>query len=87
MSYRVEFAPNAHRQFRRLPTDIQKRMIQKMDYYLRSGQNPLGFAKPLINLPPATHRFRIGKYRACFFVQAREIIITAIDTREDIYRK
>lgn len=60
--------------------------MEKVRFFTTSGQ-PLRFAKPLIDLPPATHRFRVGKYRVCFFIQGNELIINAVDLREDVYRR
>jgi len=47
----------------------------------------VAFAKPLVNLPPATHRFRVGKYRICFYLRGSSLVIDAVDTREDVYRR
>ena len=83
---RIDFTPAGERDLERLDRHLQQRILQKIGLYLSSGK-PLSFAKPLINLPPATHRFRIGKYRACFYLQGSRLIIDSIDTREDIYRR
>ena len=81
-----EFTPSGERDFKKLPTQLQERVIEKIKLYISSG-NPFSFAKPLVNLPPATHRFRIGKYRICFYLEKAMIIIDGIDTREDAYRR
>lgn len=86
MLNRIEFTPAAARQFRKLPPEVQKRIQEKLDFWIKLP-NPLTFAKLLVELPPATHRFRIGKYRALFYWVESMIVITAIDTREDIYRR
>ncbi|MCL2129774.1 MAG: hypothetical protein FWH35_05405 [Treponema sp.] len=33
------------------------------------------------------YRLRKGKYRAIFFVENNDILVVALDKREDIYRK
>ena len=33
------------------------------------------------------YRFRKGKYRAIFYVEIEDIMVVALDKREDIYRK
>ena len=58
----VEFTPRAERQFRKLPIQLERRILEKIELFIATGR-PMTFARPLVNLPPATHRFRIGKYR------------------------
>jgi len=86
MLRQIEFTSSGEREFKKLPLQLQKRVIEKIELYIHSG-NPLSFAKPLVNLPPATHRFRVGKYRVCFYLQGASIVIDGIDTREDAYRR
>lgn len=83
---KIEFTPYGEREFNKLPFDVQRRIVEKIKMYISSGM-PISFAKPLVNLPPATHRFRIGKYRACFYIQDSSIIIDGIDTRDSAYRR
>ena len=83
---RLAFTPAGQRDFKKLPHRIQARIVDKLHVYLASGQ-PMAFAKPLVNLPPATHRFRVGKYRICFYLQGSSLVIDAVDAREDVYRR
>jgi mRNA-degrading endonuclease RelE of RelBE toxin-antitoxin system len=82
----IEFAPCGEREFKKLPLELQKRIIKKVWLYISSGK-PLFFAKPLINLPPATHRFRVGKYRISFYLEGSNIVIDGVDARKDAYRR
>ena len=86
MLKQIEFTSCGEREFKKLPIQLQKRIIEKIELYIRS-ENPLSFAKPLVNLPPATHRFRVGKYRICFYLQSSSIVIDGVDPRENAYRK
>ena len=86
MINKVEFTPSGERDFKKLSPQLQKRVIEKIKLYISLGI-PLSFAKPLINLPPATHRFRVGKYRICFYLKGTSIVVDGADTREDAYRK
>ena len=81
-----EFTPSGERDFNKFSTQLQKRIIEKIELWISSG-NPMFFAKPLTNLPPATNRFRVGKYRICFYLEDRNIVIDGVDTREDAYRR
>jgi len=86
LTHDIQFTPGGAREFGKLEKQIQKRVLNKVYFYLRSG-NPLAFAKPLVNLPPATHRFRVGKYRLTFCLQGNRLVIDGVDTREDAYRR
>lgn len=43
-------------------------------------------SKPLHNLAPATHRFRIGNYRILYRRDGSEVLILRIGHRKDVYR-
>ena len=83
--FQFAFTPTGKRDLKKLPDETRRRILEKIKAYIDTGM-PLAFAKPLINLPPATHRFRIGKYRACFYLEAQSIVIDAIEKRGDAYR-
>ncbi len=82
----IDFTHHGEREFNKLPHQVQKRINGKLKLFLVSG-TALFFAKPLINFPPSTHRFRVGKYRICFYVEGNAIVIDSIDTRADAYRR
>ncbi len=67
------------------PKKFAERMINKMQWFSQQ-ENPLDFAKPLTNLPPATHRFRIGNYRVTFSIDKDQINVYKIDIRSKIYK-
>ena len=83
---RLAFTPAGERDFKKLSRQLQTRMLDKLRVYLASG-TPLVFAKPLVNLPPATHRFRVGKYRVCFYLEGSILVIDGVNTRQDAYRR
>jgi mRNA-degrading endonuclease RelE of RelBE toxin-antitoxin system len=93
-SSRLEYCPNSlrsidassnpalrgERELKALPLATQRRIQKK----LRDNadlENPLTRARTLTNLPPATHRFRIGKYRASFFIAQQTIFVERIEVR------
>ncbi|MBU2578954.1 hypothetical protein KKA09_02455 [Patescibacteria group bacterium] len=65
--FEIKFSPRSEKELKKLSLFIQKRIKKKL---INNAclSNPLVRAKPLINLPPATHRFRIGKYRVSFYL-------------------
>lgn len=82
--YKVVFTAHGEKEIKTLPKDIQKRIIKKLIFFA-SQENFLSFSKPLVNLPPATHRFRVGDYRIAFFVVKKTICIERIAHRREMY--
>ncbi len=83
--YSYEFKPQALRDLKKLPKDIQQRIIGKLDFYV-SQENPLFFADHLIHFEIGSYRFRIGDYRVIFDVEDERIIILTLGHRREIYK-
>lgn len=83
--YSIQVTPHGERDFKTFPKNIQRRIQNKLSDNA-SLHNPLARAKSLTNLPPATHRFRIGKYRVSFFVNDKTIV-ERVEKRGETYRK
>lgn len=66
--FNVQFTPQGAKDLKNLTTEIQFRIIKKLKFYSQQ-EDPLAFSKPLVNLPPATQRFRVGDYRIAFYVE------------------
>lgn len=84
--YAIQFTPRGAREFRSLPSSIQRRIGKKLQENSLLS-NPLIRAKPLVNLPPATHRFRIGIYRVSFFIEGHTIFVERVEIRGQAYRR
>ncbi|MCL4389860.1 MAG: type II toxin-antitoxin system RelE/ParE family toxin [Patescibacteria group bacterium] len=82
--FNVVFTPHGEEDLKRLPKDIQKRVVKKVQFFA-AQENPISFAKPLVNLPPATHRFRVGDYRIAFYVSSKQIYIDRVRHRKEVY--
>ena len=80
----VVFTPQGKKDLVKLPKDIQQRIIKKIKFFA-SVDNPLSFAKLLANLPPLTHRFRVGDYRIAFYLSENMITIDRIEHRKEVY--
>lgn len=80
----VKFTKRGARDLKKLPQDTQARIIKKIKFFA-SQKNPLEFSKPLVNLPPATHRFRVGDYRVAFYILSSTIYIERIGHRKEVY--
>ncbi len=81
------FKSSALRDLKKLPRPIQKQIIQKLNYYVASGQ-PLHFAHAIKDHSLGEFRFRISDYRVLFDVDEAhgQMIVLAIGHRKDIYR-
>jgi len=82
---RYYFKPTALRDFRRLPKGVQKRIINKLDFYTKTV-NPFQFAEAIKDKKLGEYRFRIGDYRVIFDTVKESIIILSIGHRKDIYQ-
>ena len=82
---KYDFTRVAEKEFLKLPKDIRRRIIKKVEFYL-SAPNPLVFAKRLTGDPLASYRFQIGKYRIAFDWESSSILITRAGHRKEIYR-
>lgn len=84
--YAIQFTPRGERDLKSLPKEIQKRIDKKLKD--NAGlDNPLIRAKPLINLPPSAHRFRVGNYRISFYIESKIIFVERIEIRNRAYRR
>lgn len=83
--HEIQFTPRGKRELDDLSHDIQKRILQKLQDSAQL-QSPLLRARPLVNLPPSTHRFRIGKYRVSFYIRDKTIFVERVELRGQAYR-
>lgn len=74
-TYRIEFAPAAARQFRRLTKQIQKRLRPKIDA-LATDPRPVGVEK-LTDIEN-TYRVRVGDYRIVYEIRDRDLYILVV---------
>jgi mRNA-degrading endonuclease RelE of RelBE toxin-antitoxin system len=82
--FEIKFTPRGQKDLERLSKDIQIRIIKKLKFF-SIQKDPFVFSKPLINLPPTTHRFRVGDYRITFYVDKECINIDRIRHRKEVY--
>lgn len=80
-----QFTKTSLRHFKKLPKDIQSRIIRKLNFFCIQ-ENPLNFAEPLTSTDLGQYRFRIGDYRVVFDLENEILVIHDIDHRKDIYR-
>ena len=80
------FSPHAEKNLESLPKHIQERIDKKLKENA-ALENPLVRSEPLVNLPPNTHRFRVGDYRVSFYIKSRTIYVDRIDVRGSAYQR
>ena len=89
MEYRLIYTEKAQNNLRKLEPQTAKKILKKLDSYINNN-NPLGFAKKLVNTEDIYWRFRIGDYRAIFKIDNETgnlviLVILKIGHRKNIY--
>ena len=85
MTFQFILTRQAEEDLAKFPTRSADQIRRKLAYFL-SAPDPMVFTKPLVDLPPATHRFRFGDIRIKFFRDKNIFYITGIDYRGKVYR-
>lgn len=83
--YSIRFRESVRRQLKKLPSDIQERIIKKLEFYAKTDK-PLQFAERLTNVLVGHYRFRIGDYRVIVDVIDITIMVIEIGHRREIYK-
>ena len=84
MGRTIQFTPRGERELKSLSREIQRRIQKKLREHAAIF-NPLIHARPLTNLPPATHRYRIGQYRVSFFIEQDVMYVELVKIRGRAY--
>ena len=82
--YNIVLTNNGEKDLKKLTQEIQKRIIKKLKFF-SSQEDPFAFSKPLVDLPPTTHRFRVGDYRIAFYLLGKTIFVEKIRHRREVY--
>lgn len=84
--YDVKFTPKGALDLKKLPRELQKRVVKKINYF-SSQKHAISFSTVLVNLPPSTHRFRVGDYRVAFYIEGSTMYIDRIRHRREVYKE
>lgn len=86
MAYGIAFRPAAEKQLRKLPRDVQGRIVDAT-VALAGEPRPHGCRK--LAGRAAEHRIRVGAYRIIYTIDdpAGEVVVKIIADRKDVYRK
>jgi len=88
MPFSLELAPAAKRALKKLPLDVQKRIV--FDYLPLIQDEPYKMGQPLSGVLKGERSFHFGRkpeYRVIYFIEDNSIIVTALGSREGIYKK
>ncbi|GIW65430.1 MAG: translation repressor RelE [Candidatus Parcubacteria bacterium] len=79
------FKPSALKDLQKLPKQIQKRILEKLDFYV-SSPNPLKFDEKLQSKDLGDYRYRVGDYRIIFDFddKLKALIILKVGHRKDV---
>ncbi len=80
-----DFTRQAERMFLKLPKDVQKKIIKKLEHYL-AQPSPLIFAKRIVGDESPSYRFQAGDYRVIFDWEEKKILITKVGHRREVYK-
>jgi mRNA interferase RelE/StbE len=81
---KIFYTHRAAEELKSLPKEVQKRIVTKMRFYANQ-EDPLAFAKRLVDVREGQFRFRIGDYRVVFDVAKDSIYVLKIGKRSEIY--
>ena len=79
------FTKRAEAEFLKLPRDIQRRILRKVEQWLQTP-HPLRFAERIVDSPQPCFRYRIGDYCVIVDWEGPSILITRVGHRRDVYR-
>jgi len=85
MSYRVEFAASAVREFKALERPIQRRIATRID---ELAVNPFPPDVKKLQGAPDYYRIRVGDYRIIYRVERKRVtvVVVKIGHRREVYR-
>ena len=83
--YRVSFKSSAAKELRKLPVEIQRRIINAIE---RLSENPRLAGIVKLKGDDNLYRFRVGEYRIVYDINDpdQKLAITRIRHRKDVYR-
>jgi mRNA interferase RelE/StbE len=86
VTYRIEFAPLARRQIRRLSKETQRQILERIE---ELGANPRPAGVKKLTAEENFYRVRVGDYRIIYQIRDREllVLIVKVGHRREIYTR
>lgn len=83
MAYKILYTKSAVTDIKKMDTVVKKRLKNKLEVY---SEDPLTYAKTLVNSSMGSYRWRIGNYRVIFDIDGKNIIILRVRHRRESYK-
>ena len=84
MSYNLVYTRRAVKDIQKIDFAVKERIGKTL---LRYKEDPLKYARKMINSDHGSYRFRIGYYRVIFDLEKDDIVVLRIGHRKEIYKK
>jgi mRNA interferase RelE/StbE len=84
-NFRIVFTGSSKKDLDKLDNVIRQRIAKKLQYFLEQD-DPLGYARKLVDTKIGSYRFRVGHYRIVFDVDGDTLQVVSIMHRKEIYR-
>ncbi len=84
-NFRMVFAGSSKKDLDKLDSVTRKRIANKLQYFL-AQDDPLIYARHLVDSKIGDYRFRVGHYRIAFDVDDDILQVISIKHRKDIYK-
>ena len=85
MKFELKIESRARNDIQSLDSVVQKRVAKKLKFYL-DQDDPIQYAKKLVDSKVGNYRWRIGNFRAVFDIDGNVIKLLRIQHRKDVYK-
>jgi mRNA interferase RelE/StbE len=85
MKFELKIESRARNDIQSLDSVVQKRVAKKLKFYL-DQDDPIQYAKKLVDSKDGNYRWRIGNFRAVFDIDGNVIKLLRIQHRKDVYK-
>jgi len=83
MEYKIVFTRRATRDVFRLEPEVKERIGDALKRY---SEDPLNYARKMVDPSLGSYRFRIGDYRVIFDLEGHKLVVLRVGHRKEIYR-
>lgn len=83
MAYEIAYTRRAAKDISKLQRQVKDRIKKKLERY---ADDPLCYARKMVDPSLGTYRFRIGDYRVIFDLEDDKIVVLRVGHRREIYR-
>lgn len=83
--FNLVFTDKARKDIAKIDKVSQRRLVKKLKFYIEQ-EDPISFAKKLVDVSEGQYRWRVGAYRIVFDVEGTNIAILRVQHRREVYR-